>query len=360
MSTHLTATISITGRLQALARRSGDLDAASTEIELFDTVSTLGDEVLLADRVEITLWAGPTSEVRVVRLGRADDGPERHHAALVPSAGRAATDVALARLYRHEPDPAAAGETDLRELAVEGLTAVAVVPLCSAERAVGALTVARRGVAFDEDDRLVLWQAGALVASAFERIRSAAAVEEAETDHHKARMIMARRSNELEILARIMVGIEQHDLATALVMVTTEVAGLRGVELCRVAAVDSDGSLVVVASGARHGARFQDGDSVLRHGSPDHRAVTTMAPVVWRRPGADEHAIAVALRDMGATSLFSVPILRGDEAIGAITAGSTGGHRLIGDEHIVLAELVARQLAVAATSVARGLLAAGI
>ena len=70
--------------------------------------------------------------------------------------------------------------------------------------------------------------------------------------------------------------------------------------------------------------------------------------VLWRRPPETDLLANEGLHRMGLTSAFALPLWCGDQVGGAIMAGSTGGHRLVTDEHLVVAA-IAGQLLMAAT-----------
>lgn len=75
--------------------------------------------------------------------------------------------------------------------------------------------------------------------------------------------------------------------------------------------------------------------------------------VLWRRPPADDLVAVDGLHRLGLTSAFALPLWADDDrahVVGAIMAGSTGGHRLVTDEHLVVADIAARLLVRAAGS----------
>ena len=267
----------------------------------------------------------------------------------LPQEGLASSEVVTSAKLLYVADLATSAHPDLQQARALGFASAVVAPMTVNGQTLGAILVARRDEdAFSENDTLVLIQAASFIAAVVKSIRAAAEAARAETSRHKAQMMMRRRAGELDALNRITVGIDDNDLAVAMGVVANEIAALRGIEVCRVSGLDADGDLVLVSTGAKHGARFSDGGPIMRQGSPDRLAVDSGSLVLWRRPDAEDAPTILALQDTGTTSLFSLPIIWKGTAIGCLTAGSIGGHRLVTDEHIIVGEIVCNKLAQAA------------
>ena len=291
---------------------------------------------------------------RLLTLGADGACPDRGRD--LPADGLAVAAVVAAGSFLYESDLGSSAYTDLAELADGGFASAVVTSLQVGGLPIGALTVSRRGDrGFGEEDWLMLLHAGALVASAIKHLRTVAELDRAETERQKARLVLGRRSNELRSTCRITAAIAAGDLTQAIGVVVNEISSLRGIELCRILAVEPVGfgagaSLPLVALGAKHGAAFHGQLPELGDESPDAVAAATGKVIVWRNPSADE-AERAALRRLGVTSVASVPIVVAGAVIGVLTAGSTGGHRLVTDEHVVLLDLVASDLGAAAGDV---------
>ena len=328
---------------------SGLLDTSSEE-ELLGLAGAALHRAFGVEWVSVALRSTDGRRFRLLPLDRSGRRPG--NGTELASDLLAATRVIERGPLLHETDLRHSNHPDLAGLADNGLTSAVVLALEAGGQPIGALTLARAdGPDFDEQDVLVLLHAGALLATAIRHRRAVAEAEQAELERDKAGLILGRRASELSALRRMAASLEQDDPADALQVVAAEIAAMRGIELCRITAVDG-GGLRVVASSSVHGAAFQDRADPAGAGSPEALVVQTRRPLLWRRPSpADQTEIADLLR-LGVTSLFAVPIMVAGVPIGALTAGSTGGHRLVTDEHVVLADIVCRQLAAVVGSAA--------
>lgn len=338
----------MSSRLQALNQLSAELSNSASEADLLSGLAQRVHGSFGIDWAGLALRSADGVHFRLIALDptRVDQelGSDR------PGDHLAANEVIKQQGVLYEPNLSSSRHLDLISLVDRGLSSALVVPLTVGDLSIGAITVARAGVdGFTDDDRLVLLQAAAFIASVIKGLRSAEELERATTEHNKVQMVTGRRMAELDALNRMSLVIGRADIQESLVHITNEISGLRGIEVCRITAVDEAGRLSVVAGGAQHGVRFQDDAQDLQTNSPDAKAIETGATVLWRRPGEDQRSVTEALRRIGLTSLFSLPIRSGSTALGAITAGSTGGHRLVTDEHLVMAEIVAGQLVAAVT-----------
>jgi GAF domain len=240
----------------------------------------------------------------------------------------------------YEPDLRHSKYPDLAALSDRGLASALVVPMRTQDQAIGALVAARTGTGFAGHDLLTLDQAAAVVAAAVELLRSSEVAQRAEVDRHKAAMVAERRRDELTALELMAAALERFELAHALAVMADELAGLRGIELARIALVGPDGGLVEVATGSRFGARLPEIDAA----SPDRLAAASADLVLWRRPDPSDLIAVDGLCHLGVTSLFALPVPWHDQVIGTILAGSTGGHRLVTDEHLVVADVAGQLL----------------
>lgn len=336
--------VSLAERLSAVKRMSAAICQAQSEPDLLAVAGNHLHEIFGADWVGVGLRSTDGRRVRLIALpgqGAPDIGTD------LPADGLAFTHAFVNDVVVNESDLESSSFDDLAGLAPSGMSSAVVVPLRIQSHAVGAFAFARSdGPGFDEEDCLVARQAAAFVASAIKSLRTVAEAQRAETERYVAHMILGRRAAELDSLNRISSTLERLDLGEALDFITEEIANQRGIEVCRISVVDDRGELQVVSSASLHGACFQDRTD-LQADSPESVAVESKRRTLWRRPDADDTVTTERLRALGVTSVFSLPILSGDRAIGAFTAGSTGGHRLVTDEHIVMVDLVAKQLAAA-------------
>ena len=331
-------------RLQALSQMNADLCTAKVEPDLLASAGHHGHRLLGADWVGLAARSADGRHYRLVPLHR-DCVPPQSGTDL-PGDGLSFRKVAEHGDVVEEHDLASSPYRDLAGLASAGMSSAIVVPLRVSDRPLGALTFARIGrERFTSDDGLLARQAGAFLASSIANLRATLASYRAETERHRAEMILGRRADELDTLNRLFEAFGRCDLGQAADLVTREFVGLRGIELCRLSAVDAAGVLRVVAMAGEHGARFLDEGPVVRSSSPDAIAVSSSSLALWRRPKVDDTASADLLRSLGVTSVFAQPIVLGGVAVGALTAGSTGGHRLVTDEHVVMARIVGDALA---------------
>jgi GAF domain-containing protein len=354
MTTEPAPPAALAQRLPLLHQMSIDMCLAQDEAELLAVAGRQVHAVFGVDWAAIALRSSDGQRFRMISLQ-----PDQERAGA--GSDLAGTELAVSRALETgqvvvEPNLSQTAFDDLAGLPDSGLGSAAVAPLTVGDYPIGALAVARRaGGAFGDDDRLFLAQAGALVAAAVKHLRTIAEVDRAETERNKAQLILARRATELDVLNRILRALNHFDLAQAIELITTEVASLRGIELCRITAVDGANRPVVVARASQHGARFQDGAPSAESGSPEVTAIERGEPVVWLpHPTNGDEPVGDRLQRLGVTSVFTMPILSAGKPIGALTAGSTGGHRLINHEHLVLAEIVCRELAAVASN-GRGL-----
>lgn len=250
----------------------------------------------------------------------------------------------------YEPDTAVSPYPDVAELAARGLLSAVVVPMRSLERPVGALLAARATLGFTGPDLMTLDQAASVVGAALELCRTTEIALRAETDRSKAALIADRRADELAALHVVANAFDRLDVGHAATVAAGELAALRGIEVCRVCVVAAGGELVTVAAAASHGSPIPPLDPQ----SPDALAVSTGDLVLWRRPDDTDVAAIEGLTRTRLTSVFAVPVVADDKVVGTIMAGSTGGHRLVTDEHLLLADL-AGQLLVEAAGSADGL-----
>jgi len=250
----------------------------------------------------------------------------------------------------YEPDTSVSPYPDVAELAARGLASAVVVPMRSLDRPVGALLAARATIGFTGPDLMTLDQAAAVVAAALELCRTTEIALQAETERSKAALIADRRADELAALHVMANAFDRLDVGHALTVAAGELAALRGIEVCRVCVVAPGGELVTVASAASHGSPIPP----LDPGSPDALALATGDLVLWRRPDEADLVAIEGLARTRLTSAFAVPVVADDAVVGTIMAGSTGGHRLVTDEHLLLADL-AGQLLVEASGGTDGL-----
>jgi GAF domain-containing protein len=349
-------------RLSELDRLATGLLAATSEEELLGAAGATLHSAFDVDWVSVALRSSDGHRFRLLPLDR--NGRRPRSGTDLPADLLAAARVIERGPLLHEADLRRSSHPDLAGLADNGLVTAVVLALEVGGQALGALTLARsEGSDFDENDVLVLLQAGALLASAIRHRRTVVAAERAETERDKAGLVLGRRVSELSALQRMVAVIEAGDPAEAVQVITSEIASMRGIELCRITAIapgaggdeigglpsggcfDGTAGLVVVAESSVHGAAFQDRAAPAAAGSPDALVVQNRRPVVWRRPGPEDRAEIGALLRLGVTSVFALPIMSGGAPIGALAAGSTGGHRLVTDEHIVAADIVCRALA---------------
>ena len=244
----------------------------------------------------------------------------------------------------YEPDTAVSPYPDVAELAARGLRSAVVVPMRSLEQPVGALLAARATIGFTGPDLMTLDQAAAVVAAALELCRTTEIAVRAETERSKAALIADRRADELAALHVVANAFDRLDVGHAATVAAGELAALRGIEVCRVCVVAPGGQLVTVASAAAHGSPMPPLDA---H-SPDALALTTGDLVLWRRPDESDVTAIEGLARTRLTSAFAVPVVADDKVVGTIMAGSTGGHRLVTDEHLLLADLAGQLLVEAA------------
>jgi len=250
----------------------------------------------------------------------------------------------------YEPDTAVSPYPDVAELATRGLLSAVAIPMRSFERPVGALLAARATIGFTGPDLMTLDQAAAVTAAALELCRTTEIAQRAETERSKAALIADRRADELAALHVVANAFDRLDVGHAVTVTAGELAALRGIEVCRVCVVAPGGELVTVASAASHGSPIPP----LDPGSPDALALATGDLVLWRRPDEADLVAVEGLARTKLTSAFAVPVVADDTVVGTIMAGSTGGHRLVTDEHLLLADL-AGQLLVEASGGADGL-----
>lgn len=337
-------------RLLALSRMNAELCTAKAEPDLLASAGYHGHRLLGADWVGLAARSADGRQYRLVPLHRNCVAPQS--ATDLPGDRLSFRTVAEQGEVVEENDLASSPYRDLAGLAGAGMSSAIVVPLRVSDRPLGALTFARIGnEPFTSDDSLLARQAGAFLASSIANLRATIASYRAETDRHRAEMILGRRADELDTLNRLFDSFGWCTLAQAVALVTREFVGLRGIELCRLSAVDPGGVLRVVATAGEHGARFLDEGPIVRSSSPDAIAVSSSSLALWRRPKGDDTAAADLLRTLGVTSVFSQPIMVDGVAAATLTAGSTGGHRLVTDEHLVMASIVGDALA---TKVATG------
>ncbi len=244
----------------------------------------------------------------------------------------------------YEPDTAVSPYPDVAELAARGLLSAVVVPMRSLEQPVGALLAARATIGFTGPDLMTLDQAASVVAAALELCRTTEIALRAETERSKAALIADRRADELAALHVVANAFDRLDAGHAAAVAAGELAALRGIEVCRVCLVAPGGELVTVASATSHGSPLPP----LDPWSPDALALTTGDLVLWRRPDESDVVAADGLARTRLTSAFAVPVVADDKVVGTIMAGSTGGHRLVTDEHLLLADLAGQLLVEAA------------
>lgn len=342
---------SLADRLVELDQLASRLSEAVDEDELLARAGAALYRVFDLDWASIAFRSGDGRRFRLVALH--PDGSRPGSGTTLAADLLASNRVISRGPVLHEADLTRSRYPDLVGLADNELVSAVVLALEVGGLPIGALTVARRqGRPFDEGNVLLLLHAGALLAAGLKHRRTLAEAERAETERQKASLVLARRAAEIGTLHRMAAGVDRHDLPRSVATVASEIAAMRGIELCRITAVDG-GVLVVVASGAQYGATFQDASAPAGPESPDVLAVSLCRPVLWQRSSTAADNTAAALRRLGVTSVFALPIMIDGNPIGALTAGSTGGHRLVTDEHVVLADIACRQLADAAGSASR-------
>lgn len=331
-------------RLLALSRMSVDVCHAETESDLLVATGRHVHPLFKVDWAGIGLRSTDGSRFRLVPM-HATEGQSLNGTDL-PADAMAFRHAAETGQLVEEANLADSSYRDLSGLAMGGMNRALVVPLRIGDHPIGAMALARRDDrAFSDEDCLLALQSAAFIASAIKNLRSMAEARRAETERHKAQMILSRRANELDTLNRVFAALSDAPLSAAVDTICDEFAALRGIELCRVGAIDNRGALHIVASAAEHGARFADAGPVVRSAAPDAVAVASGQLALWRRPADDDIAAIELLQGLGVTSVFSLPIVWEGKIIGSFTAGSTGGHRLVTDEHIVLAEIICQQVA---------------
>ncbi len=340
-------------RLLALHEMGADVTRAETEAQLLGALRAHVGRAFTADHASIALRASDGRRLRIIELHRTEDHDTEEPMPGVgtdhPIEGSVSERSLLSMSIICNDDLATSTQVDLAAHAAAGLSSAATIPLYVSGHPLGTLTVGRAlGAPFTDHDRLLFRQAASYVSSAIKTLRTSAEARRADTERHKAEMIMARRASELDSLNRISGALLRYDLTQAVELISTEIASLRGIEVCRIAALDEAGALRVITSASQHGARFQDRHSVLTADSPDVLAIETSNAVLWRQPHPDDVQTIDRLRTLGVTSVFALPIVWEGRAIGCLTAGSTGGHRWVTDEHIVMGAIVCRELAAAA------------
>ncbi len=337
-------TRSTADRLLALSRMSAEVCHADSEADLLVATGHHVHPLFDVDWAGIGLRSTDGRRFRLMPLHVAEG--ESMLGTDLPADGIAFRTAAETGQIIEETNLAESAYRDLSGLAMGGMNRALVVPLRIGDHAIGAMALARRDDrGFSDEDCLLAMQSAAFIASAIKNLRSMAEASRAETERHKAQMILARRASELDSLNRVFAALSNSQLGDSIGTICDEFAALRGIELCRIAAVDNRGTLHVVAAAAEHGAQFADAGPVVRSTAPDAIAVASGKLALWRRPAEDDVAAAELLQSLGVTSVFSLPIMWEGRPVGSFTAGSTGGHRLVTDEHIVMAEIICQQLA---------------
>ncbi len=320
------------GRLSGdLARRVEELGALATDV--FQATDRAALVALAARRIGICC---PLDELVI---GVLDDG-DWHHRSAVRTAAETGELI-------YEPDTAVSPYPDVADLAARGLVSAVVVPMRAMDRPVGALLAARATIGFTGPDLMTLDQAASVVGAALELCRTSEIAQRAEVERSKAALVADRRADELAALHVVANAFDRLDAGHAAAVTAGELAALRGIEVCRVCVVAPRGELVPVASAASHGSPIPPLDT----GSPDALALATGDLVLWRRPDESDLLAIEGLARTRLTSAFAVPVVADDQVVGTIMAGSTGGHRLVTDEHLLLADLAGQLLVEAAGGV---------
>lgn len=244
------------------------------------------------------------------------------------------------------PDLTTANFVDSNRLREVGLGSAIVVPLVSGDLEIGTLNVARAGVrAFSATEINIVRMAGEFIAAAIKSVRSLESAQSMRAESVTAQLITARRVAEMETLNRILRNLTQlAQLDAALALTTQELAEMRGVDEAHVCLLDAAGTLrVAAATASRDLPRVAPGDP-MDTDTPEYEAMRIKDTVSFRDMVRDQRPAALLLRCQHITSLVALPILLNGEAVGLVSLESNGPHRLITDEHVVLAEAVASQI----------------
>ena len=344
-------------RVTALGWMSAEVCRATSEEEALIAAGRHVHGLFRADWAGVGLRSADGRRLRLVALPH--DGDSLESGTELPAGGLAMDEAANGSALVVN-DVARTRYRDLNGLSAAGMRSALTVPLRSGPYVIGALVIASRTPSsFGDDDRHLAGQASAFLTSAIVNLRSIVGVQEAEAERYRAERLLARRASELDLLRQLLAAAsEDYDSdvdggpATAGILgeLATRVASgflsLRGLDLCRVTEIDDLGSIRIVAAAAERGARFGDEGPLLPASSPEGIANSTGELALWRRPSPHDREASSVLESLGVTSLVAVPIDGDGECVGALTLASVGQNRLVTDEHITMATIVAQRLGV--------------
>ena len=195
--------------------------------------------------------------------------------------------------------------------------------------------------------------AGLLAISAL-AVRERTLGQQAIKEGRSAKRVLARRVQEMETLNRVLGSLGDLEAFIAnLDLAARDLVLLRGIDLCDIVLVDGDGGLKVAAAAAagRDVQPYVEVGQLLGDDSAHAEAVRAKDLVLFRDHTNELSEPQKALVAAGVSSHLAIPIYSGDSLLGVLSIATAGEGRAVSDEHIVLAQAVASQIATSLTNV---------